>query len=245
MTEIIETKRVKLRNPILIEGFPGVGMIGTAATMYLVKLMKMEMCGYIKSEKFPPFCSIHNGIPLPPARIYASKEKNMYVIFSEFAIPLTAAYDVADEIIKWCKKKKVRRIYSLGGISIKVAPEDIDKVFGVATTDETRELLKKNDVMIIKEGLTTGVTGAILANCYVKGYPALSLLTPSRALKVDLMSAAAVLEKLEDIEGIDIDTDKLMEEGRKIERIMKELIDRAKEVKERYKKIEEIGPMYR
>ena len=41
-TIIKELKKVDLKNPILVEGFPGLGMVGSIATNYLVKQLKAQ-----------------------------------------------------------------------------------------------------------------------------------------------------------------------------------------------------------
>jgi len=245
MVEIKEITKMDVNHPILIEGFPGVGMVGTAATMYLTSELKMQLCGYVDSDKFPPFCTIHNGIPLPPARIYCSEKYNLIAILSEFAIPLNVIHETCSKIIEFSKKKEVRTIYSLGGINIKVREEDIDMVYGVGTTLLTQNLLEKNNITVIKEGVTTGVTGVLLAECFAENFPAISLLTPSRPLAIDLMSAAAVLNTFCKMENIPISTDKLVKEGLVIENKLRELMRNARDAKERYTKIEGSTPTYR
>lgn len=245
IVEIKEIEKINLNKPILVEGFPGVGMIGTTAVMYLIKELKMDLCGYLTSPKFPPFATIHDGVPLSPARIYKSDKYNILVILSEFAIPMNSVHAVCEEIIRWAKKKKVRVIYSLGGINIKVPEEEIDRVFGISTTEETKKLLEAKGITIIKEGITTGVTGVILADSYTRKFPAISLLTPSRPIGIDLLSAAAVLKALSNLENIPLSTDKLVKEGKYIEEKIKEIMKGVKEASERYKKIEEYTPTYR
>ena len=244
--EIKEITKMNVDHPILVEGFPGVGMIGTAATMYLTNELKMQLCGYVDSDRFPPFCTIHNGIPLPPARIYCSEKYNMLAILSEFAIPLAVVHETCSKIIEFSKQKEARMIYSLGGINLKVREEEIDNVYGVGTTLISQQLLEKNNVTVIKEGVTTGVTGVLLAECFAENYPAISLLTPSRPLAIDLMSAAAVLNVFCKMENIPLSTDKLVKEGLAIENKLRDLMKNAKDAKERYTKIEgSSGPTYR
>jgi uncharacterized protein len=246
MVEIKEMREVKVDHPILIEGLPGVGMIGTAATMYLTTELKMQLCGYIESEKFPPFCTIHNGEPLPPARIYCSEKYNLLAILSEFAIPLNVVYETCNKMIEYSKQKEVRMIYSLGGINMKVREEDIDSVYGVGTTILSQQLLEKNKITVIKEGVTTGVTGVLLSRCFTENFPAISLLTPSRPIAIDLMSAAAVLNTFCKMESIPISTEKLVKEGLVIENKLRDLMKNARDAKERYTKIEgSSGPTYR
>jgi len=245
MIEIKEMEKIKLDHPILVEGFPGVGMIGTAAAMYLTSELKMRLCGYVESDKFPPFCTIHNGTPMPPARIYCSEKHNLIVILSEFAIPLSLVSELSSKIIEYSKGKEVRMIYSLGGINMKVREEDIDSVYGVSTTELAQKLLEKSEVTVIKEGVTTGVTGVLLSKCFIDNYPAISLLTPSRPLAIDLMSAAAVLNTFCKIENLPVSTEKLVKEGLVIENKLRDLMKGAKDAKERYTKIEGSAPTYR
>jgi proteasome assembly chaperone (PAC2) family protein len=54
-TIIKELKKVDLNNPILIEGLPGLGLVGKIAIRYLVKRLKAEKLAYIYSPHFPYF----------------------------------------------------------------------------------------------------------------------------------------------------------------------------------------------
>lgn len=242
---IVETQKIDLKKPVLVEGFPGVGMIGTAAMMYLVRELKMDLCGYIMSDKFPPLVTIHEGTPLPPARIYKSDKHNLIVVLSEFAIPLRAVNEICSDLLEWAREKDVRTFYSLGGIDMKVPEEEIDRVFATTTTPETRSKIEKSGITIIKEGITTGVTGVLLAQGYMERFPVISLLTPARPISIDLLSAAAVLGAFAQLENIPISTKKLAEEGMKIEAMLNEVLRGAKAASDRYRKLEEYTQTYR
>jgi len=240
MSKIVEVTPVRLKNPVLIEGFPGVGMVGTIAAMHAVKELNMELVGYIDSDKFPPFCSIHNGAPLPPARIYQSKKHNLIILLSEFVIPLSAVSEVTNEIISWSEDRKVRAVFSLGGIGVGGSEK---KIFGVATTSELRSSLERNGVTLINEGVTTGVTGMLLANAYMRKFPAASILTAGGDMNVNLVGAANVLDKLGKVLGISFNTKKLAQEGLELESRVKDILKNATTAKKKYEEIE--SPMYR
>ena len=241
MTKIVEVTPVKLKNPVLIEGFPGVGMVGTVAAMHLVKDLDMELVGYIDSEYFPPICTVHNEEPLPAARIYQSKKYNLLVLFSEFVIPMNAVAEVANEIILWGEDKKLSAIFSLGGVGMTTSEKT--KVFGISTTEGLKESLREADITIVKEGVTTGVTGLILSNAYIRKFPAAAILTGSRDINVNLIGAADVLDKLSKILNIPINTEKLRKEGEEIEEKIKKMLKDTKEAKKTYEQIQ--SPMYR
>lgn len=240
MTKIIEIAPIKLQNPILIEGFPGVGMVGTVAVMHLIKEWDMELVGYIDSEAFPPLCTVHNETPLPAARIYQSKKYNVLVLFSEFVIPMSAVAGVANEIVLWGEDKKLSAIISLGGVGMETQK---DTVFGIASTEGLKEDLREIGVTIVKEGVTTGVTGLILANASVRKFPAAAILASNRGMSINLIGAANVLDKLSQLLHIKIDTEKLKKEGEEIEEKLKKLIKESKEAKKTYEQIQ--SPMYR
>ncbi|MEM2539346.1 MAG: PAC2 family protein, partial [Candidatus Bathyarchaeia archaeon] len=51
-TVIIEKEEVELKNPILIEGLPGLGMVGKIAVKYLIKQLKARKFAELYSPHF-------------------------------------------------------------------------------------------------------------------------------------------------------------------------------------------------
>ncbi|HLD75815.1 MAG TPA: PAC2 family protein [Candidatus Norongarragalinales archaeon] len=154
LVNIREFEKLTLKNPVLIEGFPGVGMVGTISASYLAEKLGMKLIGCISSSHFPPLSAIHDYKPVYPARIYASKELNLIVLFSEFVIPADVVFALSSAILRYAKDKKASAIYSLAGIATDT-PQDT--FHGIASTPEIADLLKKNGVQLIKEGATQGV----------------------------------------------------------------------------------------
>ena len=239
--KIVETSDFDLKKPVLIEGFPGIGLVGTIAASYIVEKLKMDMLGHITSEKFPPIAAVHNKIPLHPARIYKSQKNNLLVLFSEFIIPLHTIHELSEKILEWCIEKDIREIISLGGIVVKGQE---DAVFGIASTPKLVEELEANGIKTIKEGATTGVSGVLLADCYSRNFPAISLLAESKPEFLDPKAAALVIEALKKVVKVKISTEELVAESANVEVRMKELMYKARDAHSNYKKVEELGPMY-
>ncbi len=238
---IKEISKFDLKEPTLIEGFPGVGLVGTISASYIVEKLKMEPLGYIISEKFPPIAAVHNYIPLHPARIYKSKKHNLVVLFSEFTIPMGVIHHLTSEIIEWSTEHKVSSIFSLGGISIEAEQKE---VFGIASTAELAKKLESSGIKRIKEGATTGVSGVLLAECATRGFPAASLLAEAKPDFMDPLAAAMVLDKLKLLMDLDLDTTELVNESKTIESKIKGIMENAKVAHDHYKKVEGLGPMY-
>ena len=237
--EIHETERVALKNPIIIEGFPGIGMVGTICASYLADKLGMKLVAHLSSSHFPPISAIHDYKPVSPARIYASEKHDLVVLFSEFVIPAEIVYPLSQEIIAWSKKKKAKAIYSLAAIATQ---EPKDTVHGIASTPEMGELLKKHGVELIKEGATQGVSGVLIAECAAQRFPAANIMVQT-ANPLDPVASARLLEKLSEIIGVPIDTKALIKEGEQVEARMKEAMEKMKALHSDYKAREE-NPMY-
>jgi uncharacterized protein len=235
----------KFRKPVLVEGFPGLGLVGTISASYLIEKLKLEPLGYITGDQFPPLAAVHNHRPLYPARMYYSEKHDLVVFISEFVIPIGSVNELADKIYEFARKNKVEKIISLGGITIK---GEQDTVYSIASLPElTAKLEKMKNVKMIKEGATTGVTGVLLARGAVEGYPVISLLAESQEGYMDPKAAAMVLETLRVMLGFSIDTSALENEAKLIDEKVKHIMSKAKNAHNDYKKVQEegsLGTMY-
>jgi len=242
------TRPFRLKDPILVEGFPGLGLVGTISASYLVGKLKMDFVGYVTSDLFPPLAAIHDYKPQYPARIYISKKHNLIVILSEFIVPVGACYELAQRIHDFAKEHKVKQIVSLGGIHLK---SEEQKVYAIASDNKLLDGLQKADkVQLIKEGATTGVTGVLLAQGAVEGFPVVSFLAQAHEDHMDPKASAMVLEVLKDHLKLGFETRTLEAEAAEMESKMKDLLSKAKAAHIQYKKTADLGvpnnlgPMY-
>ncbi len=237
--KIKEIEKIKLKNPVIIEGFPGIGMVGTISASYLAEKLGMKLVGYLASSHFPPISAIHDYKPVSPARIYASEKYDLIVLFSEFIIPSEIVYSLSEVIIDWAREKKAKMIYSLAAIAV---PEPKNTIHGIASTPAVGETLKKNGIDLIKEGATQGVSGVLIAECASQQFPAANLMVQT-ASPLDPKAAARLLEKLSQLISIPIDTKPLLKEGEDVEKKMRAAMDKMREMQADYSKREQ-NPMY-
>ena len=67
------------KHPIIIEGFPGFGFVGTIATEFLIKHLKAQPIGKIWSSSLMPSVAIHGGKPVDPLGVYYDKKTNIVI----------------------------------------------------------------------------------------------------------------------------------------------------------------------
>ncbi|MFH1306672.1 MAG: PAC2 family protein, partial [Candidatus Micrarchaeota archaeon] len=164
------------------------------------------------------------------------KKYNMIVLISEFIVPMRAVYNLSNAIYDFAKKKKVKQIISLGAIVQK--GKDPKKVFAVASDLQLLKKLEKHKkIELVKEGVTTGVTGVLLARGAIEKFPVISLLAQATADYMDPRASASVLEVLKDHLNLkSLDVKALEKEAHEVEAKMKELISKAKANQEHYNK---------
>jgi len=67
---IIETKDIDVENPIIIEGVPDVGLVGSIAVSHMVIEQNFEEVGYVDSDLLPPVMVVHEKKVLNPIRLF-------------------------------------------------------------------------------------------------------------------------------------------------------------------------------
>jgi uncharacterized protein len=240
--EFIENTPINFSGYTLIEGFPGMGLVGTIGAKYLVEKLKFEEIGFIDANIFIPIIRIHEGMPVNPSRIYAKQEKKVAIIISEQIVPKYYTEKMAKAIVEWVEENNFKRLISLEGIN--AGEKSQDKVYGIGANEKSLELLKKYNVEAIKEGITTGITSLILLELKKDpSFEAISLLGNAN-LQADYKAAATILKKLSEITLLEIDTVPLLNEAKKTE---KELLKHFQELKKTVNKVEKFEgqtPMY-
>lgn len=218
--EII-TKPVRSKDPILIEGFPGIGLVGNIASQQIIEELDMEYIGSIESRYFPPIAVLYEGLVNMPVRIYESEEHNIVMVVSDIPINPSVSYDVSKALVGWAKSVGVKEVISIAGIA--TMGED-NKVFGAATTEEMLERIKEK-VEIFQMGTISGISGSVMAECFMHNLPAISLLGATKTQNPDPRAAAVVVDVLNSMYGFSIDTKDLIEQAEKIEVEMQKLAE--------------------
>lgn len=242
--EILMDKEVDLKDHILIEGFPGIGLVGTIAAGYIIEKRDMKPIGHILSDRFPPMTTIHEGRPFFPARIYKDPNAKFCVLLSEFVIPSITVSELSKKILEFSKNNGIKKIISLAGMTSAKKEISSPKVFAIVSNQEMEDYLKSKNVEIIKEGITTGVSGVLIARCSIKNFPAASLLVESKHGYPDPSAAAALINSLDSLLGLKVDTKDLLAEAKQVEEKMKKLLSQIKKTKRSYEKAETELPMY-
>jgi uncharacterized protein len=226
--KINELSNLNLSGYTLIEGFPGLGLVGTICAKHLIEKLKMKKHGYINSDIFVPIIRIREGKPVHPSRIFLSKKEKLVVVISEQIIPKQFTDDFARALVEWIKKKKFKQVISLNGLT---APQKTKEIYGYSSNDASKNYLKKYKVKLIEEGITTGISALMMLEMKNIKINGVSLLAPVN-LQADYEAAANLMTKLNELFKFNLDVKPLLEEAKKVEAELSNYMQKLKAMQE-------------
>lgn len=230
-TFIKEHMKVELKNPILIEGLPGLGLVGKIATRYLIKKLDAKKFAYLYSPHFPYFVLVNKkgSVRLLRGTFYFLRnqtEENDLILFTgdSQAQTIEGQYEISDCILDFATLHNVKMIVTVGGYRMEV--KDKPKVIAAATNEELlNEALQARAILSSMGNPIVGTAGLILGLSRFKKIEALCLLGETRGYLPDPKAAKSVLEVLKTMLSINVDLAGLDEEiekaGKMITRLQK------------------------
>lgn len=228
-TFIKELVKVELNNPVLIEGLPGLGLVGRIATRYLIKQLKTERFAFLYSPHFPYHVLVNKkgSVRLLRGTFHFwrnSNRENDIMLFTGDAQAQTieGQYEVSDCILNFAKKYNVKIVVTIGGYRMEV--KDKPKVIAAATSSELLNKALQAKAQLSPMGSPiVGTAGLILGLARFKKIDAVCLLGETRGYLPDPEAAKSVLEVLQAMFGFDADLAGLDEEIAKAEKVVKRL----------------------
>ncbi len=178
-------KKPELKNPVLIEGLPGIGNVGKLALDFIISETGAKKIAEFHSHAFPHtvFVNEHNLVELPAIEVFVKQNKKGQdlLLLAGDVQPLDeqSCYQFSDKVLEMAKEFKCKEIITLGGIALKQVP----KTPQVFLTGNNKEIIKKykkstalnNDLYGIV-GPIVGVSGVLPAMAKRKNLDAVTLL---------------------------------------------------------------------
>jgi len=138
-TFVKELAKVELKNPIMIEGLPGLGLVGKIAARYLIKQLKAQKFAYLYSPHFPYFVLVSKkgSVRLLRGTFYFwknEKGENDLIIFTgdSQAQTIEGQYEISNKILDFAQQHGVKLVITIGGY--RVEAKDKPKVIAAATS---------------------------------------------------------------------------------------------------------------
>ena len=234
-TVIKELVDVELKNPILVEGFPGLGMVGSIATQYLTKQLNTQKLAILYSPHFPYHVLVDEKGGARLLRGEFSFWKNetgendfIFLTGDSQAQTIEGQFEIANSILDFAEKKKVKTIITIGGYRNEF--EGNPHVVAVSTNPVLLEKALKAKAVSSEAGTPiVGTAGLLLGLAKFRSIDAVCLLGETRGYLPDSKTAKSIIEVMKGLLDVNVDLKGLDEE---IER-SKKILGRMRDIEKR------------
>ncbi len=245
------TKLPKLKDPILIEGLPGIGNVGKIAVEHLIDSIKAVKFADIYSKDFPPqvFINPDGTTELVKNELYywkAKKKNQKDIIFltgDYQGLSSRGQYELVEKILDISQELGVKEMFTLGGYGL---GQEIKtpRVLGATTDKELVKIMKKHGAIFKKNepgGGIVGASGLLLGLGKIRGIKGTCFMGETPGYLVDPKSAKAVLKVLMKATNLQVSLTALEKKAHEIEQIAAQLKEMESMTPEKAEELQYIG----
>ena len=229
----VQRSGIALDAPTLVEGFPGVGLVGKIAVDHLVDECGMVHYANVHCDGLPAVAAYgSNDTALrTPVRIYADPERAVLALQSDVPVTAAAATEVSDCLGGWLEEYDVTPVF-LSGLP-REKDDEVPSLHGVASGDGDALLADAGIEAPPEAGLISGPTGALLGHAVETGATAVGLVVESDPQFPDPEAARILLKDgIEPLAGVDVPLDDLVEHAEEIREAKERLAEQMRQAGE-------------
>ena len=231
---ICSFEEVDLKDATVIAGFPSIGLVSTIAANYLIDALNLKQIGCVTSSQFPALSVVHTGEPLSPVRIYYGSQgggRKLVVFVSEFKPKPNLINSISETIMNWVSENKCKLLISPEGMVVEGKGGEGEgnvEAYAIGSTESSRNMLLTKNIPQFKNGIIAGVSGVLLNLGKQIKVDVISILAEAHPNYPDARAAAAAINVIALIMGMDINVTPLYEESERIEKQLQKFHKQAK-----------------
>lgn len=232
---------IELDDPVLIEGLPGLGLVGKIAVDHLVDTYGMPHYASCHCDGLPEVAVYDADGPgiEPPVRIHVDQERNLLALQSDIPISPSAAAEFASCVTAWFDEVDALPIFVTG---TQRDGQEATDVFGISTGGAEAHLDGLDVKTPGERGVVSGPTGALLYQAGQQNLESLGFIVEASPQFPDPAAAKVLLEHaVEPIADIDVDTDQLVERAQEISEAKERLARQMQEAGDEGSQAQPIG----
>ena len=234
----------KLRDPILIAAWPGIGQVAIAACYYMISKLKMDFrAEYASSELFDAdHVTINSGLVqpfrYPKSQVFSWRNpdgpQDLLVFIGE-AQPPHGRYDFCRKLVDFAQREGVTKIFTFAAMATNTELQDESRVVGVATDKVTLHRMLENEIQVLSGGSISGMNGVLLGVAAERRIPGGCLLgeIPRMFAGVPYPKATvSVLKTLNQLINLKIDLSELTLESERTEAQLSQMLEQVRRLEQ-------------
>ena len=237
----VHREDIELDSPTMVEGLPGVGLVGKIVSDHLIDALDMTYYASCRCDGLPEVAVFHEGDSTyePPVRVYADEDRDLLALQSDVPVSPNTAEDFATCLTSWLGEQNATPLYVSG---LPTEKEGVPDLYGVANGDATAILDEHDIASPMEGGVISGPTGALLYEADRTDLDAVGLVVEANRNFPDPEAARVVLlDGLGPIADIEVDTEHLVEQAEEISKARENLAKQMQEAQDESSKAQPIG----
>jgi proteasome assembly chaperone (PAC2) family protein len=252
MKSISITKKPRLKNPVLVAAWPGMGDVALKAALYLKDKLAAEEFAQISAGDYfhPSGVWIENSLihfpPQPVGKFYYYKNpasgSDLVIFISDTQPFIEKGYPYAQEIVDFAVTLKVKLVYTFAAMPLPIEHTQMPQIHVAATNKEILGGFEKRGLKTMPTGQISGLNGLILGVAREKGLDGVCLLgeIPLYTIQIENPNASiAVLSALIEAIPVALDLTDLKKHADEINQEIEHLINYLKNPPEEERPIDE------
>lgn len=212
----------KPKNPIIIEGFPGLGLISTITTEFLIKHLNAKSIGFIWSNKLVPIAAVHDSKVIQPLEIFYAEKENIILVHALSDVR-GLEWDISNAILNLYETLNAKQLITIEGIMSK---GESSNIYYYTNDMKAKKKMDDSKVIALKEGIIVGVTAGLVLK--EKEMNIVGVFIETHSQLPDSTSAAKVVQVLNSYLGLKLDPKPLLEAAQQFEAKLKSLMEQTK-----------------
>jgi uncharacterized protein len=224
----------------LLCGFASYGLSGLTAVDFLIDQLELEETGHVTAEELPSITPFEDGRPTHHTRLFSTPELDLTLLKNELFVPPTLSAAFGESILEWTEANGAEEIAIIDAVPMEHSPDD-HRTYHVATDDYHERRLGGGDGEDADDAPTTpmargyidGVAGALVEQGIDSPLAVGVFQTPVHEQMPDFEASIRLVETVNAVYGLDVDTDPLQSFADEIQRYYTELAERYEAAAER------------
>jgi len=210
------SEKPTLKDPVLIEGLPGIGFVANIAALHLIQELKATPFGEIRSSSFQDFAvTAGDGkARFPTSELYYHhgrnhQERDLIILYGNTqALTTVGQYELCGKVLDIAQDLGGHYIVTLGGLRRDEKVTEPPKLYCAASDPETLEEALSLGAEII-EGQIFGIAGLLIGLCKLWNMRGYCLLAETPGFYPDVSAARETLNALNKMLHLEVDMNRL------------------------------------
>ncbi len=228
--EVEVLEEPELDEPVLIEGLPGVGHVGTLVAEHLIEERDGEVIRRLYSRHLPPQVTVDESgvaelVSVELHHVTVGDRDLLVLTGDQQAASAIGHYHIAEAVLDIAGELGVESVFGLGGVPTGELVEEY-AVVGAVADDSLIETFEGIGVEFREnepEGGIVGISGLLVGLGGRRGFEAACLMGETSGYLVDPKSAQALLGVLQELLDFEIDLTQLEDRADEMEDVVAQM----------------------